>query len=61
MKEIEVSFKVNIALRQRDVHWVEEELLRIREEIFWRVLRRVMEEIEGEVLRGIRECEECVD
>ncbi len=59
MKEIRVSFEVNIALRQRDVHWVEEELLRVREEIFLRVLRRVMEEIEGEVLRGTRECEGC--
>lgn len=59
MKEIRVSFEVNIALRQRDVHWVEEELLRVREEVFLKVFRRVMEEIEGEVLRGARECEEC--
>lgn len=59
MKEIRVSFEVNIALRQRDVHWIEEELLQVREEIFLKVFRRVMEEIEGEVLRGARECEEC--
>jgi ribosomal protein S27AE len=59
MKEIKVSFKVNIALRQRDVHWVEEELLGIREEVFLGVLRRVLEEIEGEVLRDSRECEAC--
>jgi hypothetical protein len=59
MKEIKVSFKVNIALRQRDVHWIEEELLKVREEIFLKVFRRVMEEIEGEVLKGARECKEC--
>jgi len=34
MKEIRVSFDVNMALRQRDVHWVEEQLLRIREKFF---------------------------
>jgi Zn finger protein HypA/HybF involved in hydrogenase expression len=59
MKEIRVSFDVSIALRQRDVHWVEEELLRIREEVFLGVLKRVLEEIEGEELRVSRECEAC--
>ncbi len=59
MKEIRVSFDVSITLRQRDVHWVEEELLRIREEVFLGVLKRVLEEIEGEVLRDSRECEGC--
>jgi len=38
---------------------VEEELLRIREEVFLALLKRVLEEIEGEVLRGSRECEGC--
>lgn len=35
MKEIRLSFEITIPLRQTDVHWVEEELLRVREEVFW--------------------------
>ena len=42
MKEIRVSFDVNIALRQTDVHWMEEELLRVREEVFLGVLKRLL-------------------
>jgi hypothetical protein len=34
MKEIKPSFKISIALNQTDIQWIEEELLRIREEIF---------------------------
>jgi hypothetical protein len=30
-KEIKLSFEVSIVLKQTDVHWVEEELLRMRE------------------------------
>jgi hypothetical protein len=59
MKEIRVSFEVRIALRQTDVHWVEEELLRVREEAFLGVLKRVMEEIEEEAVRGRSRCERC--
>jgi len=59
MKEIRVSFDVNIALRQRDVHWIEEELLRIREEVFLGILKKVLDGIEGEVLGVSRECEAC--
>jgi hypothetical protein len=44
-----------MALKQTGVLWVEEELLRLREEIFLEVLRRVMEEIEEEALKGMRE------
>jgi hypothetical protein len=35
MEEIKLSFKINIALNQSDINWIEEELLRIREEIFF--------------------------
>ena len=59
MKEIRISFDVSIALRQRDVHWLEEELLRIREEVFLGVLKRVLDEIEEEVRKVSRECEVC--
>ena len=59
MKEIRLSFEVSIALKQTDVHWVEEELLRIREELFLEVLKRVMAEIEQEALRETRRCESC--
>jgi len=37
MKEIRLSFELKIALKQTDVHWVEEELLRLREEVFLEV------------------------
>lgn len=59
MKEIRLSFELRIALKRTDVHWVEEELLRLREVVFLDVLRKVMKEIEEEVLRGARCCEKC--
>ena len=59
MKEIKLSFEVSIVLERTDVHWVEEELLRIREEVFLGVFKRVMREIEEEALRGVRVCKKC--
>jgi len=59
MKEIEISFTLRIQPKQTDVHWIEGELLRMREEVFIGVLKRVLVEIEGEVLRISRECEVC--
>jgi hypothetical protein len=59
MKEIKISFEVSIVLKQTDVHWVEEELLRMREEVFLGILKRVMREIEEDVLKGERFCEKC--
>jgi hypothetical protein len=59
MKEIELSFTIRILPRQTDVHWIEEELLRLREEIFLGVLEKVMLEIEREVLKRERQCERC--
>jgi hypothetical protein len=59
MKEIELSFTIRILPRQTDVHWIEEELLRLREEVFLRVLESVMLEIEQEVLKSERRCQRC--
>jgi len=59
MKEIRLSFNLRIALKQTDVHWVEEELLRLREEGFLEVLRRVLREIEEEALKGMSSCGRC--
>ncbi len=33
MKEIKIFFKVSIVLKQTDVQWIKEELLRVREEV----------------------------
>jgi hypothetical protein len=52
MKEIELSFTIRIRPSQTDVHWIEEELWRLWEEVFLRALERVMMEIEREVLKG---------
>jgi hypothetical protein len=59
MKEIRISFEVRIALKQTDVHWIEEELLRLREEAFLGVLKRVMREIEEQAVREKSRCEKC--
>lgn len=56
MKEISLSFQLRISLKQRDVHWIEEELLRLREEIFLEVLKRILTAIEEEALKEIRFC-----
>lgn len=54
MKEIRISLKLKIALRRHDVHWIEEELLRLREDIFLGILERVLEEVEEEALKKHR-------
>jgi len=59
MKEIELSFTVRILPKQTDVHWIEEELLRLRQEVFLRVMERVILEVEREILKGERRCERC--
>ena len=51
LKEIKLSFEVSIVLKQTVVHWVEEELLGMWEDVFLGVLKRVMTEIEGEALK----------
>jgi len=42
MKEIKLSFDINIALNQTDIHYVEEELLKMREDLFLKVLEKVL-------------------
>ena len=59
MKEIKLSFKLSIVLNQSDIHFVEEELLKIREEIFLEVLEKVVSEIEKEALKGQNKCVIC--
>lgn len=59
MKEIGISLEIRITLKRHDVHWIEEELLRIREEAFLVVLRRIFEEVEREGIRGRRACPGC--
>ena len=59
MKELDFSFQVKIALKRRDVHWIEGELLRLREEIFLEVLKRILGEIEQEALSEGKPCKRC--
>ncbi len=59
MKEIRISLELRIALERHDVHWIEGELLRLREEVFLGILGRVMEGVEEEALRKRRRCERC--
>ena len=59
MKEIRLSFQTSIVLKQTDVHWIEEELLRIRERVFLEILKKIMVEIERDTLKGARVCERC--
>jgi hypothetical protein len=41
MKEIKVSFTISIPLKQTDIHWIEEELLKKREEVFIEAIKKV--------------------
>lgn len=42
MKEIKLSFDINIVLDQTDIHYVKEELLKMREDLFLKVLEKVL-------------------
>jgi len=59
MKEIKVSFDVNLTLKQHDVHWIEEQLLCLREEMFLEVLRKILREIEAVAVENQVRCERC--
>lgn len=59
MKEIGLSFQLKISLKRRDVHWIEEELLKLREEMFLEVLKRILKAIEEEALKEMKSCERC--
>jgi len=57
--EIKISLLINLSLKRSDVHWLEEELLRLREEVFLKVLQWVIQEVEMMALRRQKECERC--
>lgn len=59
MKDITLSFTVTVALRQTDVHWVEEQLLALRQAAFLRVMEQVVGAIEAEVLARLGPCPSC--
>jgi hypothetical protein len=59
MKEIKLSFKISISLNQTNIHWIEEELLRIREEVFKEVFNKVLRRIEKEAIKVTKTCKEC--
>lgn len=59
MKEIKISFEVSIAIKQTDVHWIEEELLQVRQEVFMEILKQVMSEIEEDALKQGGTCRKC--
>jgi len=42
MKKIRISFTISIPLKQTDIHWIEEELLKKREEVFMEVMKEVI-------------------
>jgi len=59
VKEIKLSFDLSIVLNQTDIHFVEDELLKIREEMFLEVLEKVITEIEKEASKGQDNCDVC--
>ncbi len=59
MKEIKISFTISIPLKQIDIHCVEDELLKKREEVFIEVMKKVMEEIEGQAIESYGVCSDC--
>lgn len=59
MKEIKISFTISISLKQTDIHWIEEELLKHREEAFKEALNKVLKEIEEVAIKDSGVCREC--
>jgi len=59
VKEIKLSFNINLTLKQHDVHWIEEQLLQLREEVFLDMLRKIIQEIEVDAVERHTQCEEC--
>jgi hypothetical protein len=59
MKEMKISFTISISLKQTDIHWIEEELLKKREEVFIEAMKGVMEWIEREAIKGKERCPDC--
>lgn len=59
MEEIKLSFDISIALERCDINYLEDELLRKREEVFKQVILTVLRILEGRLIeRGIR-CSSC--
>jgi hypothetical protein len=61
VKEIRLSFDINLTLKQYDVHWIEEQLLQLREEVFLEMLQKILGEIEAYALGSQSQCEGCGD
>jgi len=59
VKEIRISLKLKITLERRDVHGIEEALLKAREEAFLAIFQRVLERVEAEAVRDKRRCLRC--
>ena len=59
MKEIRLSFDIKLALKQYDVHWIEEQLLQLREKTFLEMLQKILEQIEAYALESQIRCEGC--
>jgi len=59
VKEIKLSFGINLALKQYDVHWIEEQLLQLRENVFLDILKKILKEIEAEAVSHQDRCEKC--
>lgn len=59
MKEINLSFNVNILLNQTDIHFIEEEMLKMREDIFLNVLEKTLLQIEIEATGKDSKCQKC--
>lgn len=59
MKEIEISFDIKVTLDQTDVHWIEQQLLNLRQEVFIKVLERVLKQLEVLSLDRYRSCDSC--
>jgi len=59
MKEINLSFNVSIVLNQTDIHFIEEELLKTREDIFLKVLEKTLLQIETEAIKKAGKCKKC--
>jgi hypothetical protein len=59
MKEIKISFTISIPLKQTDIHWIEEELLKKREEVFIEAMKEVIKGIEDEAIKSNELCSDC--
>jgi hypothetical protein len=61
VKEIRLSFDINLTLKRYDVHWIEEQLLQLREEAFLEMLQKILGKIEAYALESQTQCEGCGD